>query len=324
MDYSGLLFTSDPENPDTDGDGLEDGFEQFNRDAGFDPQIFDEQTSKWSYATDFVLGGICPDGWGFCERTSIAWLAGNLGGGFLAYKDVLDIIGGLTTLDFVGAGISAAALLPVVGDAASVIAKGVKFVRRAGRKGGDAIAYILKADAIPFVSKIDILRQVDGTTLRKLQDAGMTDDAVLAFAAKRLDFRMLGRAIDGASDVRKSPQLYDVEKLAENYLRNADAGALPRQIGFPPPNRTPGAGTRGYRYPDVYNPTTQKAIEVKNGYWDDLPYVKDQISKDLALRADPNTPIASVEWHFFPRSDGTVAMIDFGVWSAKAAREYCE
>ncbi len=301
---------TDPTNPDTDGDGYEDGWEKFNADAGFDPQIFDETQSKWDYAKDFILGGICPDGWGFCERTSIAWLAGNIGGGFLAYKDVLDIIGGLTTLDFVGAGISAVALVPVIGDAGSVIAKGVKFIRRAGRRGGDAIAYLLKLDAIPFVSKIDVLRQVDGTTLRRLQDAGISDEAILGFARKRIDFRVLDRAVDGASDLKRSPQLYRREKTAENFLRNSDPDALPRQIGFPPPNRAPGSGTKGYRYPDVYNPVTETAIEVKNGYWDALDYVKEQIKKDVALRADPNTPIRRVEWHFFPKTDNTIGPSD--------------
>ena len=127
---------TDPTLANTDGDKRDDGYEVFNSDAGFDPQIPDEEHSKWSYAKDAGLGAVCPNGWGICERDTIAWLGGNIGGGFFGYKDVLDFIGSLTTLDFVGAGLSLAFLIPVVGDAASVVAKGVRFVRRVSHRGG--------------------------------------------------------------------------------------------------------------------------------------------------------------------------------------------
>lgn len=302
---------TDPTDPDTDGDGFEDGWEKFRADEGYDPLIFDETVSKWSYAGDFILGGICPANWTFCERTSIAWLAGNLGGGFLAYKDVLDIIGGLTTLDFVTVGLSGAAFIPVAGDALSVVTKAVKFIRRAGRRGADAIAFVLKADILPFVNRIDLLRQVDGTTLRNLQRAGLSDTDIVSFAAKRFDFRILDRALDGASDLRRSPRKYALEKDAENYLRGIEPGALSSQIGFPPPNRAAGSGTTaGYRYPDVYSPTTRKAIEVKHGYQRDSDFIKAQIRKDVALRNDPNTPIDTIEWHFFPKDNDTLGLSD--------------
>ena len=100
--------------------------------------------------------------------------------------------------------------------------------------------------------------------------------------------------------------LYGVEKHAEEFLRTSDPGALSRQIGFRPPGWQPGDGTRGYRYPDVYNPTTQVAIEVKSGYWDAVPYVKEQIRKDVILLNNPGTRIQRVEWHFFPHTNGTV------------------
>lgn len=301
---------TDPTDRDTDGDGFEDGWEQQRLDEGYDPIVFDETVSKWSYAGDFILGGTCPANWSFCERSTIAWLAGSLSGGFLAYKDVLDVIGGITTLDFVTAGLSAVAFVPVVGDAASVVTKSVKFIRGAGKRGADAIAYVLKADAIPFVSRIDILRQVDGTTLRNLQRAGLDDQFTLALAAKRIDFRILGRAIDDASELRQSPRLFRLERDAENALRAVEPGALPNQIGFPPPNRQPGSGTKGYRYPDIYSPTNRKAIEVKHGYVRDTDHVKREIAKDVALRADPATPIDSVEWHFFPKENNTIGLSD--------------
>ena len=297
---------TDPTNPNTDGDKRDDGYEVLNAAAGFDPQVPDIEQSKWSYAKDFTLGATCPNGWGICERDTIAWLAGNIGGGFFGYKDILDVIGSLTTLDFVGAGLSAAFLIPFVGDAGSVVAKGVRFVRRVSQRGGDALAFLLKLDSLPLISRMDILRQVDGATVNRLRGAGVTDEAIIAYTKKRLDFRLLDRAIQGASAVRRSPALYGVEKHAEDFLRASDPDALPRQIGFRPPGWKAGDGTRGYRYPDVYNPVTQVATEVKNGYWDAVPYVRKQIQKDLALIADSATPIRSVEWHFFPHTNGTV------------------
>lgn len=45
---------------------------------------------------------------------------------------------------------------------------------------------------------------------------------------------------------------------------------------------------------------------MKSGYWEAVPYVKEQIRKDVLLRSDPNTPIRRVEWHFFPHTNGTV------------------
>lgn len=297
---------TDPTDRDTDGDERDDGWELLNVSAGFDPQIVDVEQSKWSYAGDFVLGGTCPNGWGFCERDSVAWLAGNIAGGFAVYKDVLDFIGSVTTLDFVGAGLSVVTLVPYVGDAVSVVTKGVRFLKRVGSGAGDALKFLFKLDGLPLVSKVDILKQVDGAAVDRLKGKGLSDDAIVAYASKRLDFRLLDDVVDGASDVRRSPSLYAREKDAENFLRVADPDALPRQIGFRPPGWKPGDGTRGYRYPDVYNPVTQTATEVKKGYWDAVDYVRDQVAKDVALRADPLTDIARVEWHFFPDTGGVV------------------
>lgn len=115
--------------------------------------------------------------------------------------------------------------------------------------------------------------------------------------------------MENPADVRPLPELYRLEKQAETYLRSVDPGALPRQIGFAPATATPGS-TKGYRYPDIYNPDTALAIEVKAGHWKALDYVKEQIAKDVALRADPQIRIDTVEWHFFPRTNGTFGPSD--------------
>ena len=66
----------DPLAQDTDGDALRDDYETVHaEDQGLDPARPDEQVSKWTYVTDFLLGMFAGD---FDPRDSIAWLAGNL------------------------------------------------------------------------------------------------------------------------------------------------------------------------------------------------------------------------------------------------------
>ncbi len=304
-------YGTNPRRSDTDGDGHDDYFEVTNAEAGFDPIIVDEEQSKWSYATDFVLGGTCPLNWGICERDSLAWLAGNLAGGFAVYKDVLDIIGGITTLDFVGGGLSAAALIPVVGDGASIITKGVRFINRVSRRSADALAYILKLPDLPFAKRIDLLRQVDGDSVDAIKAAGVSDDAIIEVAKRRQPLEVLADATRQAADVRTSPRKFRLEKDAEDYLRGTLPDALPSQKGFPPPNRPPDArGTAGYRFPDIYDDQAELAIEVKHGYTRGGGRAGGQVEADVALRGDPDTPISRVEWHFFPDETGRVGPDD--------------
>lgn len=67
-----------------------------------------------------------------------------------------------------------------------------------------------------------------------------------------------------------------------------------------------------YRYPDIYIPKDRHAIEVKTGYIklgnDD--FIRKQVLKDFALRANPGTEIDTVKWHFFPNSGGSVGLSD--------------
>ena len=114
---------TDPTDTDTDNDGHSDGFEDANRDADFDPLVYTEEVSKWSYASDFALGAVCGELIGWCEKDSVAWLAGNISGGFFVVTDIRDAIGNLFSLDFVGAGVNLFGAIPLVGDAAGIVAK---------------------------------------------------------------------------------------------------------------------------------------------------------------------------------------------------------
>ena len=52
------------------------------------------------------------------------------------------------------------------------------------------------------------------------------------------------------------------------------------------------------------------AIEVKAGHWKALDYVKEQVRKDLALRADSTSPIQGRRVALVPRTNGTFGPSD--------------
>ena len=115
----------------TDGDKRDDGWELDNTSSGFDPMVYDEEFSgnRTTPPTLFAEPDVLRVG-GACESDSVAFLAGSIGGGFFGYQSVLDLIGNLTTLDFVGAGLAAAAVMPFAGDATSVVVGLLRFVQR--------------------------------------------------------------------------------------------------------------------------------------------------------------------------------------------------
>ena len=98
---------TDPDEVNTDGDGRDDGCEHVNRDAGFDPLVPTEEMSTGDYVGHFVLGATCGELFGgFCEKDSLAWLSGNIAGGFFVVTDIRDAIGNVFRGEFVGVGIN--------------------------------------------------------------------------------------------------------------------------------------------------------------------------------------------------------------------------
>jgi hypothetical protein len=55
------------------------------------------------------------------------------------------------------------------------------------------------------------------------------------------------------------------------------------------------------RCPDIYSPISRTAIEGKNGHVAVNRFVREEVSKDAALVADPGTLIDSVVWHSLRR-----------------------
>ena len=147
---------------DSDGDGLRDDYEVAHAvDQGLDPGRPDEQISKWTYVTDFLLGMSAGD---FAMKDSMAWLAGNLCSGGLSFIPVVGwILGGLADIrdtiaaaihgDWVGAGLSILGLIPYAGDAVALPAKAAKFVAKYIHRLSAVARFVAKYDKIPDIVK---------------------------------------------------------------------------------------------------------------------------------------------------------------------------
>ncbi|MFF0098845.1 hypothetical protein ACFYO8_05885 [Micromonospora sp. NPDC005257] len=167
---------------DTDGDGLRDDYEVAHKDdQGLDPGRPDEQISKWTYVSDFLLGMFAGD---FAPRDSIAWLSGNLCSGALSFipvvgwivgglADIRDTIAGLIHGDWVGAGLSILGVVPYVGDAVAIPGKAARFVVRFAHRAEQVVLLVATYDSIPDSVKEAALEQILGEDWTALQDAGL-------------------------------------------------------------------------------------------------------------------------------------------------------
>jgi hypothetical protein len=291
-DLDEFQLGTDPTVVDTDGDGYGDGAEVLDREGGFDPLVPTEVLSAFDYATHFVLGSVCGELFGFCQRDSVAWLAGNIAGGFFIVTDVRDAIGQLFQGEFVGAGLSILSVVPVAGDALAVVAKAVKFIRRVAGKAGDALKLVFKSD-LPQWAKIRILDDIAGPAVARARSAGVTDDALERLGKAGVNFKLLDEAMAGASAVVRSG--FVDWRSAERLVRT-DYGGVAK--GFKTIDGL--KGTKGYRFVDAYDDDLKIAREVKTGFADATDFIKEQIRKDVLLKGKLNW--SKVEWHFFPSS----------------------
>jgi len=291
-DYDELAIGTDPTVVDTDGDGYGDGYEHLNRGAGFDPLLPTEVKTGWDYVGDFLLGATCGELFGICQRDSIAWLAGNIASGFVAIGDVRDAIGLLAQGDLIGAGASVFSLIPIGGDAASVVAKTTKFVFRVSGKAGDALKTVLRSD-LPGWAKVRILEDLSSSGVARLRTAGLDDDAIIRLGRAGMDPRHIDDVLAGAQRVARDG--FVDWRTAETLLRQQTGGVA---RGF---KTTPGLrGTTGMRFVDAFDPVTRVAREAKTGFTDLTPFTQRQISRDLTLIAQGQ--VSRVEWHFFTSS----------------------
>ena len=283
---------TDPTSVDTDGDGYFDGQEELDRAGGYDPLLPTEILSGWDYAGHFVLGATCGELFGFCNRDTVAWLAGNISGGVFVVTDIRDAIGQLFQGEFVGAALSILSVVPIAGDALSVVAKTVKFITRAASKAGDTLRMVFRSD-LPQWAKIRILDDVAGGAITRARGLGVTDDALERLGKAGVDFKLLDEAMAGASAVVRTG--FVDWRSAEAILRSNFGGAAK---GF---RTLEGVrGTRGYRFVDSFDETLAIAREAKTGVARLTPFVREQIRKDVLLRSKEGW--SRVEWHFFASS----------------------
>lgn len=222
---------------DTDGDSLRDDYETAHaQDQGLDPGRPDEQVSKWTYVSDFLLGMFAGD---FAPRDSMAWLAGNLCSGALSFipvvgwiiggiADIRDTIAGLIHGDWVGAGLSILGVVPYVGDAVAIPGKAARFVLRYIHRLDAALRFVTRYDKIPDAVKDVALELILAETYTYLQTGDQSLASTLAAGSRfsDADIRKLSRG-----DRTKWKSIEEAMKLPNHKpgvavppQRNAKAG----------------------------------------------------------------------------------------------------
>ncbi|MFC0506974.1 hypothetical protein [Micromonospora costi] len=190
---------------DTDGDGLRDDYEVAHAaDQELDPGRPDEQTSKWTYVTDFALGLVAGE---FAMRDSMAWLAGNLCSGALSFipvvgwiagaiTDIRDAVASAIRGDWVSAGFSVLGLIPYAGDAVAIPAKAAKFALRYLHRMDAVVRLVARYDKLPDTVKDLALELILTGTYEYLQSGDQTLGFGTLAAGSRFsdaDIRQLSR-----------------------------------------------------------------------------------------------------------------------------------
>lgn len=324
---------------DTDGDGLRDDYEVAHaEDQGLDPGRPDERISRWTYATDFVIGFLAGE---FMVRDSMAWLAGYLCSGALSvipvvgwiggtFADIRDAIAGLIHGDWVGAGLSILGAVPYVGDIAAIPGKAAKFVQRFPHRIEQVVLLVATYDSIEDSIKEAALELVLGEDWTALQDAGTAgtqaagDVEILAVRpgmlrlarGTRTNFARLRAAYQHPLHVQGPRVPYMFNGLeGENYvLNNLLTGVRHRNLRV----ATPGVPTERSvaRKPDiaVEDPPGELTLhEVKTGVSNYGGEV-DECKKDAWMMSQPDVEVTDgnqqtrryrvrgVHWHFLPHN----------------------
>ncbi|MFT4187997.1 MAG: hypothetical protein QM621_05395 [Aeromicrobium sp.] len=299
------MYLTDPLDSDSDGDSHDDQWEVDHFDTGFDPNVDDTTMTPMGYVKAFVAGASCPDGADWCQGDSAAFLAGSISGGFFVYKDVADLLGNLMELDVVGAGLAIGGLLPVAGDAASVVAKTVRFLNRVPRgRQLDGLAYVMKSGTVPKSARKEILARFYGEAWRSLKDEGLHAGVALAMASQRVDLRDVANAVQKARKVVKASEHFIDESQAVEHFVGL-GGEWQTDVVVVGPGDAP-SSTASIRVIDVYDPVSQEAGEVRTGHVRATKSLRRQLANDVALRDDPATEVDEIVWHFYPDEEGQV------------------
>lgn len=306
-DYQELDFTNtDPLDPDTDIDGRGDGWEYDRRYDGYDPLNFTQEMSVWDYAGDFSRGVLCGDAkgaWGFCDGDTLAYFSGNIAVGFVGIGDIRDALANVAEGEFVSAGWSAMAIVPIAGDASGIVRKGKAFLTKIGAKNSSVLRQLMNHNILSDAHKVSLLETTWGKVLvAGLKSRGLSDANLVRLARGGTNFKNLETALAGAQSVRKA-QWFQTEKDAQTWLYNQMPGAGWEEIIRLTPN-----SLKGSRRVDIYDPITDTGNEIKNGYWALTAPVRAEIDKDVVIMGRQDKDMQSAVWHFFPK-DGNDTLI---------------
>ncbi len=289
---------------DTDGDGFDDGYEDANRDAGFDPLAFDVRHSKWWYAGEFARGLILGD---LSRSDSIPWLLGNVssGGSSLipvvgwvvgGIADIRDAIGSAINSDWVGSGLSVAGIIPYAGDAVAVPGKVAKFIGRNADKADEALTAVAKIDEIPTSVIDEVGDLVLGAGWQALKNAGFSEDTLRRLMkGGKTSIDELAAAVQRGSTA--PGQWFATGKAGEAFLEGlhgATKKGEDKQVWF----STKALGIGHGRFVDVLDGTIARESKVGFVRWSSS--IEIQIKKDAALLA--NGDLGGAHWHFFASS----------------------
>ncbi len=202
---------TNPASADSDGDGLSDGYEMVHAvDQGLDPVRPDEQVSKWTYVTDFLLGLFAGD---FAPRDSMAWLSGYLCSGGLSLipvvgwilggiADIRDTVAGLIHGDWVGTGLSILGVVPYAGDAVAIPGKAAKFAARFTHRIDTVIRFIARYDKISDGIKTLAIKAIMLGDYGKLIEKNLTEASILRLArGERTSLKRLAAAMGDINHV---------------------------------------------------------------------------------------------------------------------------
>ncbi len=295
-DADEIDWGSDPLVGDTDGDGFTDGREVAEQDGGFHPTVFDDPMTPEEWASEYARGAALGDAG---SGTTIPFLLGSISSSAASFVpvvgwivgavlDLRDTVANLFKGEFVSAGLSAAGLIPYLGDAVNIPGKVVKFIDRNADKADDVLAVIARLDPLPAGLRVDVLEAAQGA-YRQLKALGVSDEAILKLATSRRGAVHIVETLarKGASAGTKIP-FATGWRAAEDAVANT-LPVLERNFHRKTPE-VPFA-----RVIDIVD-DAGGLHEVKSGFVRFTPAIRRQIAKDGVLLG--RSDVTGYTWHF--------------------------
>ncbi|WP_094227737.1 hypothetical protein [Methanolobus psychrotolerans] len=198
-----LEIGTEPLIKDTDFDGYND-YEEYN-DPDHDPLVYEKRYSHYEIVKEIGLGIVLGE-FGYDEHDSVYYLTGHLISGFVAVGDVRDLLASVSHGDEIGTVLNIAAVVPLWGDGAKVVANvgefGAKHADEAGTVAIKLVPYI------PSLSlKADVLKAMSSSDYYGLVAKGFDDNSIIKLSEQGIDFVKFNRALDATNAFADYPGL---------------------------------------------------------------------------------------------------------------------